>query len=313
MTRRRLPVALAGLLAAAAAALLLVGERRAAPSGRYLRDAGLDERFEEIGGQRVRFVRKGSGPTLLLLHGLGSSLFTWSAVLGDLAREHDVIALDFPGFGGSARPPDLAFEHLEAAALGLLDRLGVERASLAGNSLGGAVAVALAARHPTRVERLVLIDAAGFNFAERDRPGLLRLVGALPPAVLEGLPVRRALTTLALRQVFFEPAKVDAERIEEYLAPLQRPGTLRSLRSLLASRSLAGGDFPELLRRVAARTLILWGREDRWIPVADADRFAAAIPGSRTVVLRGCGHLPQEERPEETAALMISFLAPGRS
>ena len=309
MTRRRLFAAVALALCAVCAALFLVGERPASTTGRWLREAGLEPHFLNVGGVRLRFVRQGQGPPLLLLHGFASSIYSWSGVLPELARDHDVIAFDFPDFGESDRPEDLRFDQLPESALGLMRQLGVERASVAGSSLGGAVAVAIAAQHPERVERLVLIDSAGFNLAKRDRPGLLRLVETVPLGVLERLPLRRSLTRLGLRQVFFDPTKVSEERVEEYLAPLQRPGSLQSMRSLLASRSAFGDSFADFARRVSARTLILWGREDRWIPVAQADLLAAAIPGARTVVLRGCGHVPQEERPAETAALIRSFLA----
>lgn len=290
-------------------ALLLVGERPAGPTGRWLREAGLEERFLTVDGLRLRYVRKGQGPPLVLLHGLGSSIYSWSEVLEGLARHHDVVAVDLPGFGFSDQPEDLAFGRLPRAVLGLMDRLGLEKASLAGNSLGGAVAIVLAAERPERVDRLVLIDAAGFNFAPEDRPAIFRFVSAVPGILLERLPVRRWLTRAALRQVFLDPAQVTDERVEEYAAPMLRAGAARALQSLLTSSSHELDHFEELLARVRSPTLILWGREDRWVPVTDADRFGAAIQGSRTIILKRCGHIPQEERPAETLALVESFLA----
>jgi pimeloyl-ACP methyl ester carboxylesterase len=286
-----------------------VGERPAGSTGRWLREAGLEERFLTVDGLRIRYVRNGAGPSLILLHGLGSSIYSWSQVLDGLARQHDVVAVDLPGFGSSDQPEDLAFSRLPRAVLGLMDRLGLEKASLAGNSLGGAVAVTVAAEHPGRVDRLVLIDSAGFNLAESDWPFLLRFVARAPPLLLEHVPIRRPLTRIALLQVFHDKAKVTEERVEEYVAPLLRPGTVRCLQSLLVSRGGRAADFAALAERVGVPTLILWGREDRWTPVTYADRFAAAIRQSRTVVLTRCGHMPQEERPVETLALVQSFLA----
>jgi pimeloyl-ACP methyl ester carboxylesterase len=300
--------------AAQALALLLVarvvaGERPAAPTGRWLREAGLEARYCRGDGLRLRYVRAGQGPPLLLLHGLASSLFTWSDVLPELARSHDVVALDLPGFGLSDQPADLSFARLVRATLGAMDELGLERASLAGNSLGGAVAIAIAAEHPERVEKLVLLDSAGFNVDPEQRPAILRLVRALPASLLELLPVRRPFTRAALQRVFFDPAKVSEERVEEYVAPLLRPGSVRAIRSVLKPRAAEVAAFPELVARVRAPTLILWGNEDRWVPVEQAELFRAAIPGSRTIVLRRCGHVPQEERPIETGALVESFLS----
>jgi pimeloyl-ACP methyl ester carboxylesterase len=172
------------------------------------------------------------------------------------------------------------------------------------------VGVVLAARHPERVRRLVLIDSAGFNLEPSRRPLLLRLVGSAPvAALLERLPLRRTVVKAALRQVFYDRARVTAERVEEYLAPLARPGAIPALRSLLSRADTFG--LPSLIRDVRVPTLIVWGREDRWVPVADADRFASAIPGAHKAVLEACGHVPQEERPAEVVHLLEEF-DPGR-
>jgi pimeloyl-ACP methyl ester carboxylesterase len=292
-----------------AAALLTAGERPAAPTGRWLREAGLEPAFLNADGLRLRYVRAGQGPPVVLLHGLASSVYSWSDVLPKLARRYDVVALDLPGFGRSDQPADLSFARLTRAVVGTLNQLGFERASLVGNSLGGAVALAVAAEHPERVERLVLIDSAGFNFAPEMRPAVSSLADAMPTALLERMPLRRQFTRAALSQVFLDQDKVTDERVEEYLAVLQRPGSVRSIQALLPSRISEFTRFGELASRVRAPTLILWGKEDRWVPVEQAELFASAIRGSRTVILRRCGHVPQEERPAETQALVESFLA----
>jgi pimeloyl-ACP methyl ester carboxylesterase len=172
------------------------------------------------------------------------------------------------------------------------------------------VASAFAAAEPARVSRLVLVDSAGFNLAPEDRPWLLRVAGAPgASAVLEKLPVRRSVVRLALRQVFFEDRRVTPERVEEYLAPLARPGASRFLSRLLRQAGAMG--LPEAIGRVRAPTLVVWCAEDEWVPVEDADRFVSAIPGARKAIIEGCGHLPQEERPQELLALLKGFLVSG--
>ena len=299
------------LVAAVAAAILIArGEAPPNPPGQWWRRAGVEPRYENLAGLRVRYVRRGRGPAIVLLHGLASSVYTWADVIADLAKDHDVVALDLPGFGGSDIPDDLSSSVYPVTVLGLMDRLGISRATLVGNSLGGMVAVVLAARHPERVRRLVLIDSAGYNLEPSRRPLLLRLVGSAPvAAALDALPVRRWLVATALRQVFYDPARVTPERVEEYLAPLARPGVTDAVRSLMAQQSRFG--LPALADEVRVPTLIIWGRGDRWIPLTDADRFVAAIPGARKVVLEDCGHVPQEERPAEVVHLLEEF-DPGR-
>jgi pimeloyl-ACP methyl ester carboxylesterase len=159
------------------------------------------------------------------------------------------------------------------------------------------------------VSRLVLVDSAGFNLAAADRPVLVRLVGSGAGRALELLPLRRRAVALGLRQVFFDDALVTPERVDEYLAPLARPTALASIRSLLAGgEAELAAAFPGALARVRVPTLIVWGRDDAWIPASDAVRFAAAIPGARSALLERCGHVPQEERPAEVAGLLRAFL-----
>lgn len=298
---------LVGLMAILAVAWAIRSEPGIGPVGGWMAEAGVDPAFVDVDGVRVRYVRKGAGPTVVLIHGFASSLYTWKDVLPALAARHDVVALDLPGFGGSDIKHPLAGASYPAVVLAVMDRLGIERAALVGNSLGGSVAVAIAAEQPQRVSALALIDSAGFNFDPAERPWILRLVAAPGvAAAAERVPMRRRLVAAGLRQVFFRNELVTDERIDEYAAPMMRPGATRAAGELLAS---AGAPFAAIAERVRAPTLVIWGREDTWIPVSHAERFTAAIPGATAVVLEACGHVPQEERPEEVSALLVRFLA----
>ena len=143
---------------------------------------------------------------MVLLHGFASSIYTWKDVLPALARDHDVVALDLPGFGESDQPADLDGALFPALVLGLMDRLGLARAALVGNSLGGAIAVAVAAARPERVTALVLIDSAGFNFAAEDRPWVLRVAGGTAgTASWSACRSGGSCCGSGLRQVFYDP------------------------------------------------------------------------------------------------------------
>ncbi len=288
-------------------AVLLWPEAPVGPTGAWLRAAGLEPRFDTVEGLRVRYVRAGEGPAVVLLHGFGSSIYTWKDVLPGLAESRSVVALDLPGFGESDRPRDLSFESYPRVVLGLMDHLGIAQATLVGNSMGGAVATVIAGQTPGRVRGLVLIDAAGFNLEESERPFLVRLAGSRIGGLADRLPVRGKLLRLGLHQVFHDPALVTEERYNEYLAPLVRPGSTQAILSLLHSRTLEPRLVAELAAKVKAPTLVLWGREDRWIPVEQADRFVATIPGARKVVFDGCGHMPQEERPADVLRWLQEF------
>ncbi|HET9316092.1 MAG TPA: alpha/beta fold hydrolase [Vicinamibacteria bacterium] len=306
MTARRLRLALLALVAAAVA--WVSWPRPVGPTGGWMVRAGVAPRFVDAAGWRVRYVRAGQGPTLVLLHGFASSLYTWSEVLPELAREHDVVAFDFPGHGGSELRTNLSAEDLVRATGALLDGLGVGRFDLVGHSLGGAVACVTTSQRPHQVRRLVLIDAAGFNLAPAERPAILRALSARPAGTMDVLPLRRPAIALGLRQVFHDDSRLTPERVDEYVAPLVRPGASAALRSLMGSRDTLG--VPGLVAGIRAPTLVIWGGHDRWIDVAQADRFLSAIPGSRKVVFDDCGHMPQEERPAQVAELMREFFAP---
>jgi pimeloyl-ACP methyl ester carboxylesterase len=256
-------------------------------------------------------VRKGSGPAVVLVHGFGSSLYTWKDVIPALAARHDVVALDLPGFGESDLPADLSFEDLPRAVLGLMDRLGIERAALVGNSMGGAAVAIVAAERPGRVSHLVLIDAAGFNLGPSERPRMVSLAMSRAGSLLARLPGKRLVVEASLRQVFHDASHVTPERLSEYLAAAERPGTFPAIRSLGVSTGDRQAVVAQALPRIQAPTLVLWGDDDRWIPIADADRFAAAIPGSRKVVIPASGHVPQEEQPREIARLLLAFFSAG--
>jgi 4,5:9,10-diseco-3-hydroxy-5,9,17-trioxoandrosta-1(10),2-diene-4-oate hydrolase len=305
---RKALLAFVFLLALVYTGLRLYDRPPAAPGG-WLDRLRLEERFATLDGLRIRYVRTGKGPPLLLMHGFGSSIYTWKDVIPALAQHREVVAFDWPGFGWSDQPEDLSFDLFPRVALAFLDQFGWERAALAGNSMGGAVAAVVAAHHPSRVDRLVLIDAAGFNLRAAEAPVMVRLtMHPLAARLLPLVPVKRLAVTRGLLQVFHDDAKVTPERVDEYLAAAARPGTLASIRSLGASQRLDPQAFETLLRRITAPTLVLWGGDDTWIPVAHADRFVAAIPGARKAVLPGVGHTPEEEAPEEVSRLLLEFL-----
>lgn len=274
--------------------------------GRWLVKAGLESKTQQIGRMNVRYIRTGRGPTVILIHGLASSIYSWSDLIGSLSETFDVIALDLPGFGASSQPSDLVFADYAQTVTGLMDALGVEKAHFVGNSMGGAVSLQMAARAPARVDHLVVLDSAGFNMSPSERPFVIQLLASKAAGSLaEGLKIRRLLTGFTLRYLMRDDTRVTSERIDEYLAPILRPGALASARSLLWSRVDEG--FVADLSLIRARTLIVWGKYDPWLPESHADRFVAAIQGARKIVLE-TGHMPQEEQPEVVVRLIGDFL-----
>lgn len=265
------------------------------------------ERFLTAAGHSVHVEQAGTGSPLVLLHGFGGSTLSWRRVMPELASSHQVVALDQFGFGWTERPSDTANYRTEgqlALVLAVMDSLGLERAAVIGHSWGGSLALRLAADHPERVSRLVLV--AGTD--PRRTGG--RRVG----------PVRRLLTQVALRTVLlrertirrhlqrsvYDPKVVDDEMVQGYLARLRVAGAGRALSGLSSPPETVPP--PIALEHLGLPVLLVWGAEDRAVPPAVGERLEAAIPGARLVVLERCGHLPMDEAPKEFLAAVLPFL-----
>ncbi|MBG0831528.1 alpha/beta fold hydrolase [Planomonospora sp. ID67723] len=266
--------------------------------------------FAEVDGHRVRYRVTGSGPPTVLLHGLGRSLEDWEPLRAALSG-HRVLAIDLAGFGHSHPLPDPQLGSLAGHVMRTLDVLGVTPAvHLVGNSLGGAVAMRLAADAPARVTSLALAGSAGFGhqvtWALRvlDLPLLWRLL--LRPDENTARSTERAL--------FYDPAFATPERVALAHKLSQRPGAARTLRRIAADLGSLRGVRPGWRRdllaetaRLGIPTLVAWGTHDRILPAGHLVNAAAALPGARTHLFPRTGHLPQIEQAEQFAALLTGF------
>jgi pimeloyl-ACP methyl ester carboxylesterase len=248
---------------------------------------------------------------IFLLHGTGASLHTWDGWTRELARERRVIRFDLPGFGLTGASPDGIYTVASYVdtVLAVADTLGVQRFVLAGNSLGGYVAWATAVVHPQRVDRLVLVDAAGYPFLSQSVPLAFRIARTplLNRLVRDVLP--RGVVASSLRDVYGDPTRVTPELVDRYFDLATRAGN----RAALVARfdQTQPGSLAERVREIQVPTLILWGRKDRLIPPEFGERFARDIHGSRLVVFNALGHVPHEEDPAGTVAVVLPFIRSG--
>ncbi len=257
-----------------------------------------DSRFADVDGVRIHYQEKGAGTPLVLLHGFTSSTYSWKDVFEPLSKNFRVIAVDLKGFGFSGKPDGDYTRRAQAVLVAhLLDHLKIEKAWIAGNSMGGEVALNFALQNPQRIAGLVLIDSGGVH---------VKGSGSLAPGYLLVPVVGRVLSALALTsdklvreglaKSFFDDSKVTPERVAYYYLPLTtRAGQLGALRARTQS-----GQFPieTELPRITAPVLIIWGAEDELIPLEAGRRMNSLIKGSKLVIVDKCGHLPQEEMPE---------------
>jgi pimeloyl-ACP methyl ester carboxylesterase len=254
---------------------------------------------------RSREVAGRGDTTVVFVHGLLASSATWREVLGPAAAGRPAIAVDLPGFGCSDRPwPfDYTVKGLAAAVLAYLDFRGVGRVVLIGNSLGGSIAMLIAAEHPERVEALVLVAPAT---PEAPIPWPLRAMRGRGLGEIALLLSNRWSVAFGLRhRLYARAANVSREAIDDAWFPLTVPGTRRAALAAIRSNPRR---HRGLEKRIRAPTLILWGAEDRLLPTRGADGVASRITGSRLVILPDAGHLPQREVPDAFSRVVAGFL-----
>ncbi|MGC3863700.1 alpha/beta fold hydrolase [Micromonospora chersina] len=268
-----------------------------------------------VAGRRMRCRVDGHGTTVVLLHGIGRTLEDFAAVHAGLARDHRVLSVDLPGHGGSDPLDDPhTLPALAAAVAGFLDAAGVTGpAHLVGNSMGGAVAMRLAADAPERAASLVLVNSAGFG---KEVTAALRLLAVRPLARLLLRP-HPAIARRTERAIFHDPAYVTEARIATALAAARQPHAARVMLELVRSLGTWRGVRPEwraeLLDAVAALalpTLIVWGDRDLILPAAHLSFARSRLPSSQGHLFRDTGHMPQIERAAEFEALVRRFWSP---
>jgi pimeloyl-ACP methyl ester carboxylesterase len=245
---------------------------------------------------------------LVLLHGTSASLHTWEGWASALQARHRVISVDLPGFGltGPNANGDYRGDSYAQFVLRLLDALHVGRCALAGNSLGGEVAWRTAALSPARVSRLILVDASGYDFTPAHVPLGFRLARAPGLGWIVESLTPRSVIEASVRDVYGEPSKVTPALVDRYYELSLREGNRAALVQRL--RQLERGADAQRIAQLRQPTLILWGGRDRLIPPDNARRFANDIRGSRLVVFDELGHVPQEEDPQRTVAVVRDFL-----
>jgi pimeloyl-ACP methyl ester carboxylesterase len=268
-----------------------------------------------VDGQAVNTIELGDGPPLLFIHGLSGSWPNWLEQLPVLADEHRVVALDLPGFGHSPMPAgEISIAGYARVLDRLLEQLGIDTAAVVGNSMGGFIGAELAITFPQRVERLVLVSAAGLSThndprTARAMPALRRLdrVLAMSAAWLasksDGVERRPRLRDATMNLVVRHPSRLPAALAAEQLRGAGKQGFMQALEAVF------GYDVRDRLPQIACPTLIVWGDRDRLITVRDADIFEELIPNSRKVVFEDTGHMAMLERPAAFNELLKAFLS----
>ncbi len=247
-----------------------------------------------------------SAPAVIMLHGFGSSLHTWEPWAQELQSEYRVIRIDLPGSGLSEPDPTGRYDDARTIDIivALMDRLGIAKAALVGNSIGGRIAWTFAARHPERVTKLVLVSPDGFaskGFAYDKKPK----VPAMAHVMRYVLP--RSMVRSSLAQAYGDPALLTDETVNRYYNLMLAPGSRSALIARMEHTVLR--DPVPLLRQIQVPVLLVWGDKDAMIPVSNAADYVRELPHAKVVTFHGLGHVPHEEAPAQSLVPVKAFLA----
>ena len=273
------------------------------------------QRWVEVGGRPVNTIVLGSGePSLVFVHGLSGSWPNWLEQLAAFADRRRVVALDLPGFGHSpGHAGEVSMPGYARIVADVIRELGISRAVLVGNSMGGLISAELAAQEPSLVERLVLVSPAGIATYEnrvvgRSLPAarraqqLLALAAQWTASHSDGLVSRPRLRAVVLAGVVAHPGRLPGPLAAEQLRGAGTDGFFSALEAILEY------DLRPRLRLIRCPTLVVWGTKDRLITWHDAARFTEEIPDAREVVYPDTGHMAMLERPAEFNELVRAFL-----
>ncbi len=270
---------------------------------------GLEERFAEVKGVRMRYFLGGEGPPLILVHGLGGAAANWTELVPLLVRRHRLLVPDLPGHGGSTALPAVAGLEPFADRVALVaEREGMLPAPVVGHSLGGMVVLRMALRQPDDVPALVLAAAAGLSVGNIWGRNLLSVFSIIRPGRLAARYRSRVSRSPLLRRLVFgfvsvaDPAGLTDEAVEGFLAAQLLHTDVGS-----AWRALQADDPREELDAIRCPVLVLWGAEDVQLPLDDAFEYARRLH-ARLRVIPGCGHLLIGERPEACDRAIEDFL-----
>jgi pimeloyl-ACP methyl ester carboxylesterase len=243
-------------------------------------------------------------PALFLLHGIMASLHTWDGWVETLQDDFRLIRMDIPGFGLTGPYDDGIYNIDRAVDMvdQLSNKLGIQSFFIAGNSMGGYISWNFASAHPEKVKRLILLDAAGYPFKP---PMMLKILRT--PILKESIAyvTPKFIVSKTVNEVYGDSAKVSNKIVDRYHQLMLREGNREAVVSVFASLVDVKS---EKIKQLKVPTLIQWGKEDAWIPVANSDKFAANIEGAKTIVYPGVGHIPMEEIPKQSANDAKDFL-----
>lgn len=264
-----------------------------------------NSRFVQVDGTFVHYVDEGEGIPIILLHGTGASLHSWDLWAERLKNRYRVLRITLPGFGLSGPHFDKKYKIKDYVNLleNFVEKIGVKKFHLVGNSLGGSIAWLYSSFYDKKVNKLVLINSSGFELDEV--PFVIKIARNKYLNFLIKKTSPKFLVKKSLKEVYYDDKLISKSIIDRYYKLNLREGN----RQAFIDRSLVDyTDHTSRLKKIKSKTLILWGQNDDWINVKFAQKFKTMIKGSKVTIMNKTGHIPMEERPFESLKIVEEFL-----
>lgn len=267
-----------------------------------------DSKYLEMDDMQIHYRITGQGKPLVLIHGYGGSLWNWEEWTNILQDSFQVISVDLPGFGFTGPRPDgdYSTEMYVDVLDRFFDQIGIDSFYIAGNSMGGGISWQYTLTHPERVEKLILVNSAGYprevagsapiGFKILGLPGVSKIITKVTP---------RSIMRKTVEGIYGDKSLVTEEEVTQFIDLMRRPGNRQAL---LDKRDAPRGLGSDQIKNIKVPTLIIWGDQDRLIHVNNTAKFEKDIKGSKAIVYKGVGHVPMMEIPERSAADLRAFL-----
>ena len=311
---KKIGIALGVLIAAVLALIILAPLLTRPVPEEKLRELGViepDSLFVEVDGVRTRYVASGDGDeAILFIHGFSSSLYSWRQVLEPIAIAHRVYALDLKGFGFSGKPEsDYTTDEYVDFVIHFMDAINLDKATLCGNSMGGGISWRAALKYPERVEKLILVDSAGYPSSRSGLPFIMKLGRLRGVDSLFSLFTTRGQIRSSLESAYYNDEQVTKRTVDAYYYALRTEGAMWAVLARIRNPQNDTEEWQARIHELDLPTFIIWGANDTWIPPRNAIRFHKEIAGSRLLIFPECGHLPQEETPEAFFMAVLDFMS----
>lgn len=272
-------------------------------------------KFMAVDDLVIHYQDEGTGPTLVLLHGVASSLHTWDDWVKRLAPHYRILRIDMPGHGLTGSDPTVEryqISYMVDKLEKFLNKLSVDDIYLAGNSLGGYVAWNYALHRPDRVKKMVLIDSAGFP---QEMPFIMSFAALPVIGEMSSFMMPKFIVNMNVDAAYGDDDKVRDKLTQRYFDLTMRQGNREALVNVfrMMKEQSQNPHLGDRVKEVKTPTLLMWGDQDEWVPLEVMKKFEQALPNSQTIVYEGVGHMPMEELPVQTSRDAHGFFTLGKT